>query len=191
MRGKECVWGEGCTSKLFAWNRGKVRGVWVLSTTFWRHWSFFFLCVCVCQSEFLHLRASRLELEELDRDTGTARASQLMDRWGFSCKYNIWDVSALCHLHTHSPWLVYKWINPVLLRVQQLLLGHSQQPSFIYSYTHTQMAYRPQLYPWHYYATTSLCVCVFVRMQIHWYSLMYPCVPLIGHLLNLSFIGDV
>lgn len=37
-------------------------------------------CVCVCQSEFLHLRASRLELEELDRDTGTARASRLMDR---------------------------------------------------------------------------------------------------------------
>lgn len=41
---------------------------------------FLFLCVCVCQSEFLHLRASRLELEELDRDTGTARASRLMDR---------------------------------------------------------------------------------------------------------------
>lgn len=108
--------------------------------------------------------------KDLDGYRGTVKASQLMDRWGFSCKYNIWDGSTCFHLHTRSPWLVYKWINPALLGVQQLLLGHSQQQSFIHAHTHAQIVYRSQLHHWHYHATIHICVCTNL--------LMYSCVAL-------------
>lgn len=52
--------------------------------------------------------------------------------------------------------LVYKWINPALLRVQHLLLSHTQQRSF----TQTETPCRSQLH-----AGTLLCGCTPICMH--------------------------